>query len=364
MVKRMKKIYSIMLMISILTLAFIASTTLIRKASAATTPAFAVNPETTEMGPGPAVSQTFTVNLELDNVDTTNAAVGVAGLEVHLTWNNSLITPTSFTNTLGSTGGVFNGTDTSDFLYTLNGLYDSKGNKVSSAPYTNATHLEIALASTGSPWWGSGTIATITFQVDQQPLPFATCPLTYDFTDLQDANVAEITHNADNGTVFITNTVANSENVNVTWDTTQSPFTVGIRTDSNLTAPTNLDFTNSSSFATSFNGAAIDFNLTTYGAYTGTCNVTIPNNLMWNTTGTNNWIVHVDGVLAPNSIPIHDTTNEYIWFNFTSGTHMVTIGAQNYVPEFTTTSLLLVLMSTMLVAAAAATTLRKRKLHL
>ena len=356
----MKKIHYIILMISVLTLALIASTSVMRRTSAqTTTPAYAISPATTELGPGSEVGQNFTVTLILNGTDATNAPQGIAGIEVHVNWNSSLIVPLSYTDLVGSTGGVFNGTDPSQLLSTAKGFYLQNQTKLTSPPYDSAFEFyEVYASTTGSPWWGSGTIASITFNVTQQPTPFATCPIFYNFTDLVDLTENPVTHNNTGAAVVLTTLTANPENVSIPWDTTQSPFTIGISTDSNLTAPTNLGFTNSSS------GAEIDFNATTYGDYTGTCNVTIPNNLMWNASGTDDWVVMVDNASAPNSVAIHDATNEYIWVNFTSGTHMITIEAQNYVPEFTATSLMFVLMATMLVATATAATLRKRKLHL
>lgn len=360
MVKRMKKIYSIMLMITVITLALVASTSMMRKASAQlTVPTYFMDPANIEVGPAPSVNQTFTVTLQLNSTTSTNAPNGIAGIEVHMNWNSSFVSPLSFTDLVGSTNGVFNGTDPSELLSTAKGFYLENQTKLSSPPYTDAYEFqEVYASTTGTPWFGNGTIAALTFNVTQQPTSFASSIINYNFTDLVDTTETSVTHAISNATVFFTSLQANSESVTVPWVTSEN-YTVGISTDSNLTAPTNLDFTNTSSAAP----ATIDFNATTYGDYVGTCNVTLPNTFMWNASGTDNWVVNVDGT-PTTYVATHDTANEYIWVNFTSGTHMITLGAQNYVPEFTTTSLMFALMATMLVATAAAATLRKRKLRL
>ena len=349
----MKRIYNIMLLISILTLAMFASASTIKKASALSIPTFVVEPSKTIMGPSSAINQTFTVSLKLDNVTTANVPPGLAGVEVHLTWNNSLIEPVSFVSEVGLTGGVFDGMTV---IYGINaGLYYDNGTKANAPPYTNTTHYEVAGASTsGTPWWGDDAkIAEITFKVIQQPQPVAICPLNIDFTDLADYNTNPVTAASQNATLVILTTSTTSETINFQGI---GNYTITIASDSNITAPQNMNFQNYTN-----DGASFGFNVTTYDGF---CNVTVPNNFMWSIP-TDNWTVTVDGssVTTPNLAITSDASNTYVWINFTSGTHSVMFTSTNVVPEFTATNLTLLLLASTLIVAATATSLRKRKPH-
>lgn len=346
--EKMKRIYNIVLLTSILTLAVFASASTVKMASALGHPGpyYSVEPSETIMGPSPAVGQTFTVTVKLYNVTTANAAAGISGVEIHLTWNNTLIEPVSFVNKIGLSDGVLMGPG---ILYGIQpGLYDSAGNAINAPPYTNATHYKVAAASTSGPWWGNGTVAGITFRVELQPQPFATCPLALDFTDLADTNAQAVPHELENATYKILTTTTTSETV--TFQGVN--YTVSIASDSIITAPPNLGFQNYTN-----GGGSINFNAT---GLDGFCNVTIPKNLMWDI-----WTVTIDGsnLASPNVTTTSDTTKTYVWFNFTSGPHVVTLSSTKAIPEFAATSLTLFLMVTTLIVAAVATSLRKRKLY-
>lgn len=344
----MKKAYNLMLLLSILTLAVIASASTMRTASAQTYPGpyYAVEPSQTTMGPSPAIGQTFTVNLTLHNVTHTNIPAGIQGIEIHLTWNNTLIEPVSSTSKVGLTGGVLTGPS---ILYALSpGFYDNQDNMIASAPYTNATHFEVAAASTVGPWWGDGTIAQITFQVDEQPLPFATCPIAFDFSALRDANAVATTHSRANATYTIFGTAYET----VTYNGVDYPVT--IVSDSTITAPSSLGF--------NVTAKSITFNVTATGGF---CNVTIPKALLSSTVDESNWTITVDGspVTSSNEVITDNSTHAFLWFNFTAGYRVITISATQVIPEFAATNLILFLMATTLIVTATATSLRRRKFH-
>jgi len=86
MVKKMKRINNILVLVSILTLAMIASASTLKTASAQGyagpyyTVESATNSSTITMGPAPAISQTFTVAIKLHNVTTADVPVGIAGI--------------------------------------------------------------------------------------------------------------------------------------------------------------------------------------------------------------------------------------------------------------------------------------------
>jgi hypothetical protein len=350
----MKRIDNILLLISILTLTVIASTSTLRIASAQGhagpyyTVESATNSSTIKVGPSSAVGQTFTATIKVYNVTTSSVAAGVSGIEVHLTWNKTLIEPVSFVNKIGLSGGVLTGPS---ILYGINpGFYDDAGNAITTAPYTNATHFNVAAASTSGPWWGDvAEVAEITFKVDLQPQPFGTCPLALDFSDLADNTAQSVAHDVVDATYTITSTIP----VTVTFQGLTYP--VSIASDSIITAPANLGFQNQTG-----DGASLTFNAT---GPDGFCNVTVQNNFMWSIP-MNNWTVTVDNSAPLSQMVTYDSANAYVWFNWsTSGNHVIKLMSTNYVPEFATTSLMLFLMATTLIVTAAATGLKRRKLH-
>ncbi len=159
-------------------------------------PAIVVEPATVNIGG--VIGQTFSVNLTLYNVTVGNTPVGLAGLEVHLAWNTSVIQPITYTNYVTQLGGVSAG---QSIIYGLNpGFRDSSNKYISSPPYTNATTYAVSYASTSGGWWGNGLVATINFTT----IGLGTSPLDYTFTDLQDLNVNEVPHYVQNGTVINT----------------------------------------------------------------------------------------------------------------------------------------------------------------
>lgn len=355
----MKRIDIILVLISILTLAAIASAFTLKTVSASGyagpyyTVESATNSSTIVMGPAPAVNQTFTVAIKLYNVTTSDVTAGIAGVEVHLTWNNTLIQPVSYVDEEGQPGGVLTGPTVLPGLGP--GFFDSAGIKIP-APYTNATHFEVASASSSGPWWGNGAeVATITFNVTSQPQPFGTCPLWLDFTDLVDASGSSVAH-GDNTNVVAnaTYTILTPTPETVTFQGV--PYQLSIVSDSQITVPTNMGFQNYTD-----GSASLTFNVTSTDTSTYGCNVTVPNNFMWSIP-TNNWTITVDSSIVSPSIT-YDSANAYLWFNFTAGNHVIMLTSTNVVPEFAAMSLILFLMATTLIVTTAATVLRRRKLH-
>ena len=164
-------------------------------------PVYSVEPQNITMGPQPVVGENFTVAVRLCNVTTANVPAGVEGVEIHLTWNNTLIEPVSFVNDIGVSGvGPLVG---SGVLYGINpGFYDNAHHLIAAPPYTDATNFNVAAASGAGPWWGNGTVVEITFQVIYQPnasQPAAACALSLAYTDLADTNAVIVAHGTQNG---------------------------------------------------------------------------------------------------------------------------------------------------------------------
>lgn len=345
--EKMKRTYNIILLISILTLAVIASASTVKIASAQGHPGpfYKVELSQAKIGPSTAVvGQTFNVTVKLYNATHTTIPAGVGGIEIRLTWNHTLITPVSFTSKLGASNGVLTGPGIISAVQP--GFYDN-ADQMSAPPYTSAESYHVAAASTTGPWWGDGgEVVEITFKVDLQPQPFATCPIPLSFTDLADMTATPIPHETENATLTILTMTTTPETV--TYNGVNYP--VSIISDSIITAPANLGFTN----------ASITFNVTSIDGF---CNVTLPKNFMWDGTLAN-WHINVDGLPVTSPVVLTaDSTNTYLWFNFTAGDHVIMIQSPSAVPEFATTSLILLLMATTLIATATATSLRKRKLH-
>lgn len=354
----MKRIYNIMLMVSILTLSVIASASTLKIASATTHagPYYTIDPLKTIIGPMPAVGHNFTVAVKLLNVTGDNAPPGVQGVEIHVTWNNSIIEPLSFESHVGnSVDGVLLGP--SILAGISPGFYktDTNAFPVTSPPYTNATFFNYAVASSSGPWWSnmttSGIIAFLTFKVDSQPLPYANT--TLDIQDqlpfLVDATGGSVAHDAEDGTLLITNTMTTNETVTFAG--------VG-NYDLSIASDTTLNITAPPTFSNTTGAPLLSFNVTSPDGF---CNVTVPYNFMWGT-----WTVKVDDtpLASPNVAVTTDTTgNSYVWFNFTAGDHAIVLTSTQYVPEFATTSLMLFFMIITIVGTIAATNLRKRKFH-
>ncbi len=131
-------------------------------------------------------------------------------------------------------------------------------------------------------------------------------------------------------------------------------YAVSIASDANMTAPADLGWQNLTS---PYGPASFTFNATTYGVAGtgGECNVTVPMTLM-----SGPWNVTVDNSTVSSTVTT-DSSNSYVWFNFTDGTHVVVLTSTYSVPEFPSTSLMLLLMTATLIITAAATGLRKRR---
>ena len=140
-------------------------------------PSIIVEP-TTIKDPAIAPGYILTISIKLYNVTTSNVPNGLQGVEVKLTWDNAILNLTSKTPMLGQSGGVLNPT-------ILIGKDEVGSN-----------YYWLAGASTGSPWWGNGIIANVTFQV----LAIGKTDLLLAFTDIVDANIESVDHYVQSGT--------------------------------------------------------------------------------------------------------------------------------------------------------------------
>jgi len=159
-------------------------------------PAIVVEPaliENTGLTPG----STFLVNVSLYNATLANVPAGIGGVEVQLSWDNSVIQPLSFVDRIATSGGVL----AAPVLYGISpGFFDNSSSRISSPPYTDATNYHVAAASTAGPWSGNGIIATINFTV----LAVGTTGINLIFTDLTDTSASVVAHYTQDG--FFNNT--------------------------------------------------------------------------------------------------------------------------------------------------------------
>jgi hypothetical protein len=308
-------------------------------------PSIKVVPSTVTKGPTYAINDTFTVAVKIYDVDPAGlpSPYGIYGIEVHMTWNDTLIKPVSYQQFIGNTTvGVLN----EPVFFVYDDLTDSS--------------YKIAVTSLppAEPWNGTDkTIFEITFRVALQkvePYPDLSCALDINFTDVQmlpdDAFTAVfVPHTVEDGTYTI-NQFPETNYYTVTWDTTE--YVVAIESDSLINAPDNLDFNP--------NTKSISFNVTTSDGF---CNVTIPKSLM-KSDPLSAWVISIDGsnVTEPNRSITENTTHTFLWFNFTEGTHVIVITSTWVIPEFTSMTIILTLM-TIITTVAAATKILKRKAY-
>jgi hypothetical protein len=171
-------------------------------------PYYKVDPENTTKGPDPAIDEAFKIEIKLYNVTVGNVPNGLLGVEVWLTWNSTLVQPLNFTNKLGASGGVFNGS--SSILYAINpDFYNATPPHHSSvpAPYDDARYYLVSGATLGSPWWGDGDVAEIWFKVIFQPQlgdPDIHDFFNFTFTDLVDSTAAQVLHEYEDGNYTVT----------------------------------------------------------------------------------------------------------------------------------------------------------------
>jgi hypothetical protein len=155
-------------------------------------PAIVVEPAVVQ-NPSLVPGSTFLINVSLYNATVGNVPAGVSGVEIHLSWNNSVIRPLSFVDKITAADGALAGTSV---LYGIvPGFFDSSDIRISAPPFTNATTYKAAAGSTTGPWWGSGTIVRINFTV----VSVGRSDLTLTFTDLTDINANEVDHYVQNG---------------------------------------------------------------------------------------------------------------------------------------------------------------------
>jgi hypothetical protein len=167
-------------------------------------PCLMVDPQSLTLGPTNVVGQTFTINVELNNITQSNTPQGVQGLQFQLTWDPSLICPVSYTDKSGASGGVL----IAPVLYGISaGFYTADGaTRVPGPDYSSATNYQVAVVGISGAWWGSGVIASLTFRVISQPpalSPAASCPLQLLQTEVVDPSYSDINVNVINGLLTV-----------------------------------------------------------------------------------------------------------------------------------------------------------------
>jgi|YelNatPaOPRAMG01_1025707.scaffolds.fasta_scaffold06789_8 hypothetical protein len=308
-------------------------------------PYYKVEPSTVQLGPESAINDTFTVSIKLYNVTETNVPAGVLGVEVHFTWNDSLVQPVNFTNMISQSGGVLNPT----ILYGINpGFYNATPPNHYAVPPEEAKYYLVSAASTGNPWWGNGTIAQITFKVLYKPTlseGAIKANFTLVFTDLVDANGAPVDHRREDALYKI---LPSPGVFDVIWESTT--YKVIIESDSIVSAPDNL--------ALNVTSKTISFNVTTADGY---CNVTIPKTLMKSDT-LEEWNVTLNGQVTTNAVLTENATHTFIYIPLEqNATVAITLQSTWIVPEFSSTTLMLALFILSMPTLLMAKKLRHKK---
>jgi hypothetical protein len=188
----MQKVKSVMILILLSMLIVSSAFVLPAKAFPADKPAIVVEPANL-LNPSLVPGSTFLINVSLYNATVSNVPNGIAGVEIRLSWNNSVIQPLSFVNKITASDGVMAG---ASVLYGISpGFFDNSNIRINSPPYTNATNYKVAAGSTTGPWWGNGIIVTINFTV----VAVGRSGLDLTFTDLTDTLANEVDHYVQNG---------------------------------------------------------------------------------------------------------------------------------------------------------------------
>jgi len=300
-------------------------------------PIIKVEPEQVVYGPEYSKNETFTVEINLYNIQPSNVPNGTYGVEVKLSWNATLLEYVSHELMLGKTGGVLN-----EPLYVPYNLTTIEGGK--------GTYWLVATSYLPAEYWyGNGTIAKITFKVIYQgfePQPSISSILKLEFTDLvmpHAPTAISIPHNREDCSYQIMSVPKTTFH---TVFVDGQEFTIAIECDGAVIASPNLGL--------DLDLKQITFNVTYTDGY---CNVTIPKALMW-CSNLNEWVVLVDGESPSYALVTENTTHSFLWFNFTAGDHVIIVRSTEIVPEISSifVTLMLLLTSTVILVA-----IRRRK---
>jgi hypothetical protein len=135
----------------------------------------------------------------LHNLTTATAPDGLSGVEIHVSWNTTILQPVSFVNRVGTAGGALNSPVLFGFAP---GYYNEEDQLLPGPDYSTAVLYKVAGASIGSPWFGDGAVAELTFNATYQPMepqPAATSPIHFAFTDIVDPNILSVDHEVFDG---------------------------------------------------------------------------------------------------------------------------------------------------------------------
>jgi hypothetical protein len=265
---------------------------------------------------------------------------GIYGIEIMLEWNSTLIQPVSHQHFIGdATNGVLN----APAFLVLDNLT------------TSSYHLVATSLPPAAAWSGTDkTIVEITFEVMMQKIApnDLSGSLTLTTTDIamlpDDSFTAiQVPHTSADGTYEILGFPATNEYM-VTYNSVD--YSVFIDSDSIIFAPNNLGFDDVAK--------TITFNVTTTDGF---CNVTVPKSFMWSEPATD-WIVEIDDVPTMTAEITEDSTNTYLWFDFSAGEHVILLQSEFAVPEFTGSQMILLLFATTAMVVVATAKVFKKKL--
>lgn len=296
-----------------------------------------VEPSEISYGPQYAKNQTFTIDINLCNIDQSVIPNGTYGVEVKLSWNATLLEYVSHEVMLGKPGGVLN-----EPLFVAFDNVTIEGGK--GTYWLVATSLKPA-----EYWYGNGTIVKITFRIIYQgwePEPVSSTVLDLEFTDVvmpRQPYAISIPHTTEDGYYEI-KPLQHITLYNVTYNDME--FAVTIESDGAVIAPANLGF--------DADLKQITFNVTYADGY---CNVTIPKDFMW-CDNLGEWNVLVDGEQPLNLQLSENTTHTFIWFNFTEGDHTIVIQSTYAIPEIPSN---LVMLMILIISTAILIVIRKRR---
>jgi hypothetical protein len=153
------------------------------------------------------IGERFVVEIHLRGANAVNVPAGVQGVEVHFRFSgfSAYAKPVAFENKLGGAGGVLL---SAPILYGINPNFYDDANDPVLAPYVGATQFAVAAAG-GGGWNGDdGLVATLTFEIINEPdsnlgEPAVTFPMSLTLTDIVDASAIQVVHTRVDGQLKI-----------------------------------------------------------------------------------------------------------------------------------------------------------------
>jgi hypothetical protein len=263
-----------------------------------------------------SLGQTFSINVTMEDLE---AEWNLTSVEFDLQYNGSFIEAIGVTE--GSFLSQFGDTN---FTYAMS---------------TNSVNVNITLESPTESPYGTGTLATISFNVTSRPP--ATSALVLENVLLSDVEGNEIPSNIFNGYYEMYEYL--------THEITVDSLTFYVTTLSNGSiSPVEFNIT----------GCLLEFNITGVSGTTGFVNITIPNELL--SAEEDAWVVTVDGEQVEAAVTVIDENHTMLSFSVPFSTKLVQVIGTNTISEYSPL-ILIILLSVITLPVSAIKLHLKRK---